>query len=99
MGSLFVNPITLMPNSDCVILVIDSGYVNSVTDLNEISLCLEPVQMIRTRMSGTLFVVSDLSCAYLQVLFNLETQTLTSFIIDGRHYTFTRSFYGLCGLP
>ena len=28
-----------------------------------------------------------------------ETQKLTSFIIGGRQYTFTRGFYGLCGLP
>ena len=43
--------------------------------------------------------VSDLSCAYHQVPLSFETQKLTSFIIGGRQYTFTRGFYGLCGLP
>ena len=33
MGSLFVNPITLMPKNDYVKLVIDARYLNSVTDL------------------------------------------------------------------
>ena len=34
MGSLFVNPIILMPKSDYVKLVIDARYLNSVTDLS-----------------------------------------------------------------
>ena len=46
-----------------------------------------------------IFSVSDLSCAYHQVPLSPETQKLTSFIIGGRQYTFTRGFYGLCGLP
>ena len=40
-----------------------------------------------------------MSCAYHQVPLSSETQKLTSFIIGGRQYTFTRGFYGLCGLP
>ena len=43
--------------------------------------------------------VSDLSCAYHQVPLSPETQKLTSFIIGGRQYTYTRGFYGLCGSP
>ena len=52
-----------------------------------------------TRVNGNFFSVSDLSCAYRQVPLSYETQKLTSFIIGGQHYTFTRGFYGLCGLP
>ena len=52
-----------------------------------------------TRVNGKFFSVSDLSCAYHQVPFSSETQKLTSFIIGGRQYTFTRGLYGLCGLP
>ena len=37
MGSLFVNPIILMPKNDYVELVIDSRYLNSVTDLTDYS--------------------------------------------------------------
>ena len=44
MGSLFVNPIILMPKSDYVKLVIDARFLNSVTDLTNYSWPLEPVQ-------------------------------------------------------
>ena len=99
MGSLFVNPIILMPKNDYVKLVIDARYLNSKTDLTNHSWPLEPVRMIMTRLNGKFFAVSDLSCAYHQVPLSFETQKLTSFIIGGRQYTFTRGFYGLCGLP
>ena len=99
MGSLFVNPIILMPKNDYVKLVIDARYLNSVTDLTNYSWPLEPVQMIMTRLNGKFFSVSDLSCAYHQEPLSSETQKLTRFIIGGRQYTFTRRFYGLCGLP
>ena len=42
--------------------------------------------------------VGNLSCAYHQVPLSPETQKLTSFIIGGRQYTYTRGFYGLSGL-
>ena len=99
MGSLFVNPIILMPKNDYVKLVIDARYLNSVTYLENYSWPLEPVQMIMTRVNGKVFSVSDLSCAYHQVSFSPKTQKLSSFIIGGKQYTYTRGFYGLCGLP
>ena len=98
-GSLFVNPITLMPKKDYIKLVIDARYLNSVTDLTNYSCPLETVQMIMTKVNGKFFSVSDLSCANHQGPLSLETQKLTSFIIGGRQYTFTRGFNGLCGLP
>ena len=98
-GSLFVNPIILIPKNDYVKLVIDACYLNSVTDPTNYTWPLEPVQMIMTRVNGKSFSVSDLSCAYHQVPFSFATQKLTSFIIGRRHYTFTGGFYGLCGLP
>ena len=48
MGSLFVNPIILMPKSDYVKLVIDSRFLNSVTDLTNYSWPPELLQMIMT---------------------------------------------------
>ena len=99
MGLLFVNPIILMPKNDYVKLVTDARYLNSVTDLTFYTWPLEPVQMIMTKVNGKVFSVSDLSCAYHQVPLSPETQKLTSFIIGGKHYTNTRGFYGLCGLP
>ena len=67
MGSLFVNPIILMPQNDYVKLVIDARYLNSVTGLTNYSCPLEPVQMIMTRVNGKVFSVNDLSCAYHQI--------------------------------
>ena len=52
-----------------------------------------------TRVNGKFFSVSDLSCAYHQVHLSYDTQKLTSFIIGGRQYTFSRGFYGLLCLP
>ena len=89
MGSLFVNPIILMPKNDYVKLVIDARYLNSGTDLTNYSWPLEPVQMIMTRVNGKFFSVSDLSRAYHQVPLSPETQNLTSIIIGGRQYTYT----------
>ena len=99
MGSLFVNPIILMPKNDYVKLVIDARYFNSATDLTNYSWPLEPVHMIMTRVNGKVFSVSDLSCAYHQVPLSPETQNLTCFKIGGKQYTYKRGFYGLCGLP
>ena len=84
---------------DYVKLMIDSRYLNSVTDLTSYSWPLEPIQMIMTRVNGKFFSVSDLSCAYHQVPLSFETQKLTGFIIVGRQCTFIREFYGLSGLP
>ena len=99
MGSLFGNPIILMPKNDYVKLVVDARYLDSVTDLTNYSWPLEPVQMIMVRVNGKFFSVSDLSCAYHQAPLSFETQKLTKFFFGGRQYTFTRGFYGLCGLP
>ena len=99
MGSLFFNPIILMPKSDYVKLVIDARFLNSVADLTNYSWPLESVQMIMTRVNGKFFSVSDLSCSYHQVPLSPETRKLTGFIIGGSQYTYTREFYGLCGLP
>ena len=55
MGSLFVNPIILMPKNDSVKLVIDARYLNSVTNLTNYSWPLELVQMIMTRVNGKFF--------------------------------------------
>ena len=73
MGSLFVNPIILMPKSDYVKMVIDARFLNSVTDLTNYPWTREPVQMITTGVNGIFFSVSDLSCAYHQVPLSPET--------------------------
>ena len=83
LGSLFVNPIILLPKADYDELVIDARYLNSITDLTNYSWPLEPVQMFMTRINGKYFTASDRSCAYHKVPLSEETQKLTSFIVDG----------------
>ena len=99
MGSLFVNPYHPNAQSDYVKLIIEARFLNSVADLTNYSWLLQPLQMIMTRVNGKFFSVSDLSCAYHQVPLSPETQKLTSFIIGGRQYTYTRGLYRLNGLP
>ena len=99
LGSLFVNPIILLPKADYVKLVIDARYPNSITDLTNYSWPLKPVQMIMTRFNGIYFTASDLSCAYHQVPLTPETQKLTSFVKGWKQYTYQVGIYGLCGLP
>ena len=74
LGSLFVNPIILMPKNYYAKLAIDQRYLNSMTDLTNYSWPLVPVQMIRTKVNGKVFSESDLSCAYHQVSPSPETQ-------------------------
>ena len=78
MGSIFANPIILMPKNDYMKLVIDARYVNSVTDLTNYSQPLEPVQMIITMVNSKVFLVSDLSCAHCQVPLNPDKRYLVS---------------------
>ena len=99
MVSLFVNPIIPMPIKDYMKLVIEARYLNSVTDLTNNSWPLEPVQMIMTRVIGNLHSISDLSCAYHPIPLSQETQKFIIFIVGGRQFTYSRGFYGLCGLP
>ena len=87
-----------MSKDEYVKLVIDARYLNSVTDHTNDSWPLKAVQVIMTGVNGKVFSVSEFSCAYHQVPLSPETQTLTSFITVGKHYTYTRRFYGLCGL-
>ena len=99
MGSIFVNPIIMMPKNDYVKLVLTARYLNSVTDLTYYSWPLEPIRMIMTRVNEKFFSVNDLSCDFHEVPLSPETtQKLTGFIIGGRQNTYTRGLYGLCGL-
>ena len=98
MRSLIVNPIFLMPKNDCVKLVNDARYRNSVTDLTNYSWPLKTAQMIKTRASGKVFSVGDVCWAYHQVRLSPETQNPISFTFGGKQYTYKRRLAGLCGL-
>ena len=95
MNSWFVNPVIILPKKDYVKLVLDARYLNSITDTSNCSWPLEPLQVLMTRINGSYFTSSDLSCAYHQVPLTDEAQKLTSFIVGGRQYTYQVGFYGL----
>ena len=99
MGSLFTNPIIILPKGDTVKLVIDARYLNSITDLSNYSWPLEQVQMLLTRHDGVYYTTSDLASAYNQVPLSEDTKKLTRFDVGGKQYMFERGFYGPCGLP
>ena len=99
LGSLFTDPIIILPKGDTVKLVIDARYLNSITDLSNYSWPLEPVQMLLTRLDGMYYTTGDLDSAYNQVPLSEDTKKLTSFVVGGKQYMFERGFYGLCGLP
>ena len=99
MNSWFVNPVIILPKKDYVKLVLDAGYLKSITDTSNSSWPLEPLQVLMTRINGSYFTSSDLSCAYHQVPLTDEAQKLTSFIVGGRQYTYQVGFYGLKPLP
>ena len=52
LGSLFVNPIILLPKVDYVKLVIDVRNLKSVTDLTNYSWPPETIQRIMTGLNG-----------------------------------------------
>ena len=83
MNSWFVNPVIIFPKKDYVKLVI-ARYLNSITDTSNSSWPLEPLNVLMTRITGTIFTRSDLSSAYNQVPLTEDTQKVTSFIVGGR---------------
>ena len=99
MNSWFVKPVIILPKKDYVKLVLDARYLNSIKDNSNCSWPLEPLQVLMTRINGSYFTSSDLSCAYHQVPLTDEAQKLTSLIVGGRQYTYQVGFYGLKPLP
>ena len=95
MNSWFVNPVIILPKKDYVKLVLEAR----ITDTSNCSWPLEHLQVLMTRINGSYFTSSDLSCDYHQVPLTEEAQNLTSFIVGGRQYTYQVGFYGLKPLP
>ena len=98
LGSLLCNSIILLPKTEYVKLVIDAGYLNTITKLTNYLWPLEPVQMNMTRINGKYFTAGDLSCSYHHVHLSTATQKMTSFVIGGKQNTYHVRFHGFCGL-
>ena len=67
MGSECINPIIVLSKGNIVKLVIDSRYLNSITDLSRYSWPLEPIGSFITKTKENFFTTSDLCSAYNQV--------------------------------
>ena len=91
--------LSILPKKDYVKRVIDARYLNSISDTSNSSWPLEPLNVLMTRTTGTIFTSSDLSSAYNQVPLTEDTQKATSFFVGGRQYTYQVGFYGLKPLP
>ena len=52
LGSFFVNPVKPLPKAEYVELVINAGYLNSITNLANYSWPLQPVHLIMTRINN-----------------------------------------------
>ena len=61
-------------------LVIDARDLNSVTDTNNSSWPLEPLNFLMTKITETIFTSDVLSSAYNQVALTEDTQMVTSFL-------------------
>ena len=59
-NSWFVDPVIILPKKDYVKLVNDARYLNSITDTSNSSWPLEPLNVLMTRITGTIFTSSDL---------------------------------------
>ena len=99
MNSWFVNPIIILPKKDYVKLFIDARYLNSITLTSNSSWPLEPLNVLMTKITGTIFTSSYLSSAYDQVILTEDTQKVTSFIVGGRQYIYQVRLHGLKPLP
>ena len=69
MGSLFTNPIIILPKGDTVKLVIATRYFKFSTDLSNYSWPPEPLQMLLTRLDGVYYATSDLIQPTIKYLF------------------------------
>ena len=55
MNNLFVNLVIILPKKDYVQLVIESRFLNSITDKSSSSWPLESLNLLMTRITGTIF--------------------------------------------
>lgn len=101
LGSEHPNPVILIPKGDVLKVAIDARYLNSITDTEQYSWPLEPLQDKLLRIKGKWFSIIDLNQAYHQV--SLEEGKYgtdhTCFSIKDVMYQFIKGFYGLKALP
>ena len=81
MNIWLVNPVIILPKKYYVKLVIDARYLNSITDTSNSNWPLEPLNVLMTRITGTIFKSSDLSSAYNQIYCRRKTVQLSSRIL------------------
>ena len=80
-------------------IVIEARYLSSITDTSISSWPLEPLNVLMTKITGTVITSSELSSVYNQVPLTEDKQEVKSFIVGGRQYTYQKGFYGLKPLP
>ena len=87
MSLLFTTSIIILPKEITVQLVIDPRYLNSITNLSNYSLRIEPEQMLLIRPDMVYYTTSprsDLASTHNQVPLSEHTERLTGFINGGK---------------
>ena len=56
---------------------------------------IEPIQVMLTRIKGTIFSIADMNSANNQMPLDKPSHRLTNVVIAGQYYCFKRLFYGI----
>ena len=94
-GNTFTNPVIILRKRESLKIVLDARYLNSMIDESKCNWPIEPVDVLLTRINGTIFTTADLNNAYNQIPLDKESMRYTHFTIGNEQYCFKRLFYGI----
>ena len=94
-GNIFINPVITHKKGESLKIVLDARQLNTMIDETKSSWPIEPIQIILTRIKGTIFPTADMNSAYNQMPLDKPSQRLINFVIAGHQYCFKRLFYGI----
>ena len=80
-GSTFINPVLILKKGESLKIVLDARQLNTMIDEAKCSWPTEPIQVILSRIKGSIFSVADMNSAYNQMPLNKPSQRLTNIVI------------------
>ena len=90
LNSWFVIPIIVLPKNDYTNLVIDTCYLNSITNTSKSIWLLEPLRVSLTPKNEIYLTISDLSCLIIKYLLQKRFRIISSFCWRTSIYTSSR---------
>ena len=94
-GNTFINTVIILKKGESLKIVPDARQLNTMIDGTKCSWPIEPIQIILTRIKGTIFSIADMNSAYNQMPLDKPSQRLKNFVIAGQQYCFKRLFHGI----